>query len=260
WLVEYQWSNLARTTNGGSSFDRSRAGLDAIISDSLGPDANYLFVTPFAMDPAPPHQVWLGGSALYRSGPAGAVPWSKAGASALPGGGLVSAVTVSARSPQVVVAGTTTGDVLWTGNANDPPSAVTFQSSRPREGWVTSVALDPRADSVLYATYGNFGGAHVYRSIDGGASWQTLDGSGTGALPDIPVHSLVVDPEDSQRLYLGTDLGVMTSIDGGRSWMSEETGFGPAVTMWLSAVRTPTGQQYLFAFTHGRGAWRVALR
>ena len=62
-----------------------------------------------------------------------------------------------------------------------------------------------------------------------------------------------------QRLYLGTDLGVMVSIDGGRTWMSEETGFGPAVTMWLSIVKTAEGQKYLFAFTHGRGAWRVRL-
>ena len=36
-------------------------------------------------------------------------------------------------------------------------------------------------------------------------------------MPDIPVHSIVVDPDDSQRLYLGTDLGVMVSIDGGRT-------------------------------------------
>ncbi len=67
------------------------------------------------------------------------------------------------------------------------------------------------------------------------------------------------DPDDSQRLYLGTDLGVMVSIDGGRSWMTEETGFGPAVTMGLSIVRNPAGQKLLFAFTHGRGAWRVRL-
>jgi hypothetical protein len=41
---------------------------------------------------------------------------------------------------------------------------------------------------------------------------------------------------------------------------AEETGFGPAVTMWLSLIRTPAGQKQLFAFTHGRGAWRVTLR
>ena len=39
-----------------------------------------------------------------------------------------------------------------------------------------------------------------------------------------PGHGLVsiaVDPDDPQRLYLGTDLGVMVSIDGGRTWMTE---------------------------------------
>ena len=49
---------------------------------------------------------------------------------------------------------------------------------------------------------------------------------------------------------------LMVSIDGGETWMTEETGFGPAVTMWLSLIRTPAGQKQLFAFTHGRGAWR----
>jgi hypothetical protein len=32
-------------------------------------------------------------------------------------------------------------------------------------------------------------------------------------------------PHDQQRLHLGTDLGVMVSIDGGNTWMTEETGF-----------------------------------
>jgi hypothetical protein len=80
-----------------------------------------------------------------------------------------------------------------------------------------------RDDNVLYATYGNFGGVHVFR-------------------------------------LRGTDLGVMVPIDGGRTWMTEETGLGPAVTMWLSPIRTPAGQKQLFAFTHGRGAWPVTLR
>lgn len=258
WLVEYQWANLGRTTNGGTTFDRSVTGLDAVISDTLGPDANYLFVTPFAMDATSPHRVWLGGVSLYRSGSAGAVPWSKAGPFAL-GGGLISAVAVSPRSSQVVMTGATTGEIAWTRNGLDAPASVTLQSRRPRDGWVTSVAFDPHSENVWYATYGNFGGAHVFRSSDGGNTWQSLDGTGATALPDIPVHSLVVDPDDSQRIYLGTDLGVLVSVDGGRSWMSEETGFGPAVTMWLSSVRTPSGQKYLFAFTHGRGAWRVNL-
>ena len=78
-------------------------------------------------------------------------------------------------------------------------------------------------------------------------------------MPDIPVHSIVVDPDDSQRLYLGTDLGVMVSIDGGRTWMTEETGFGPAVTMWLSLIRTPSGRRSSCSRSRTVVAWSVAL-
>ena len=103
------------------------------------------------------------------------------------------------------------------------------------------MTFDPQNADVLYATYGNFGGTHVFRSDDGGGSWRALDGVGERALPDIPVHSLVVDPDDSSRLYLGTDLGVFVSPDGGARWMVEETGFGPVVTEWLSLVRDTSG-------------------
>ena len=122
------------------------------------------------------------------------------------------------------------------------------------------MAFEPTNRSTIYATYGNFGGAHVYRSLDGGATWENIDGSGSGALPDIPAHCIVVDADDPGRLYLGTDLGVFVSLDGGRRWLVEETGFGPAVTEWLAVWRDASGRKRLFAFTHGRGAWRVDLR
>ena len=177
----------------------------------------------------------------------------------MPDGARISAIAVAPRSGATLVIGTEKGDLVRTGNAT-ASTGVQFATTRPRDGWVTSIAFDSRTDGVVYATYGNFGGAHVWRSTDGGASWQSIDGAWSTGVPDVPVHSIVVDPDDSLRLYLGTDLGVLTSIDGGRTWMSEETGFGPAVTMWLSMIRTPSGQKQLFAFTHGRGAWRVRLR
>jgi hypothetical protein len=255
WLVEFQWASLGRTTNGGTTFDRPMAGLDPIVSDTLGPDGNYLFIAPFTLDPAS-NRVWLGGNFLYRGDNVGQ-SWVKTGA-AMPDGARISAIGVSPRDGASLVIGTEKGDLVRIQNAT--VTSAQFAGTRPRDGWVTSIAFDPRAAGVVYATYGNFGGAHVWRSSDGGASWQSIDGAGSTGVPDVPVHSIVVDPDDSLRLYLGTDLGVLTSIDGGRTWMAEETGFGPAVTMWLSLIRTPSGQKQLFAFTHGRGAWRVTLR
>jgi len=255
WLMEFQWANLGRTTNGGLNISQSRAGLDPIQASNLGPEANYLFVPPFTHDPGT-NNIWLGGNYLYR-GPSFGLTWQKVG-SAMPDGGRISAIAVSPRTAGTLAIGTDKGHIGRVSDSGGAAVATSFKT--PRSGWVTSLAFDPLDDNVLYASYGNFGGAHVLRSLDNGETWRNLDGSGPTGLPDIPVHSIVVDPDDRQRIYLGTDLGVMVSIDGGETWMSEETGFGAAVTMWLSLIRTPAGQKQLFAFTHGRGAWRVTLR
>ena len=257
-FVELQWATLRRSFDTGGTLGVVTLGLDPIRSSTLGPDANYLFVTPFTMDPNNPNRLWLGGEYLYRSTNNGS-SWSKAG-SLMPDGGVISALAVRPGDSTHLVVATHKGDILSSRNATANLGSITFTSARPRNGWVTSIAHDARTAGVVYATYGNFGGAHVYRSIDYGATWQPLPGTGAGTLPDIPVHSIVVHPDDSQRLYLGTDLGVMVSIDGGRTWMTEETGMGPAVTMWLQIVKVDGGPNYLFAFTHGRGAWRVRLQ
>jgi len=75
----------------------------------------------------------------------------------------------------------------------------------------------------------------------------------------MPVHSVAVDPANPARLYLGTDLGVFTSQDGGRHWAVENTGFATAVTEAIALGSDQAGAPWLFAFTHGRGAWKVAL-
>jgi hypothetical protein len=256
--LETQWANVAKTTNGGAQFQSRISGLDAVRADVLGPEANYLFVTPFVMDPSDPLRLWLGGEHLYRT-TNGATSWNKA-STVLPDGGLTSAIAIAPGDGNHVIVGTHKGDVLINRQALQATAQTDWSGARPRQGWVTSVTFDPRDAQTVYATYGNFGGAHVYRSTDGGTNWQPLDGSADLTLPDIPVHSMVVDPDDSSRLYLGTDVGVFVSIDGGQRWMPEETGFGPVVTEWLSLIRDTSGRKRLFAFTHGRGVWRVDIR
>ena len=72
-----------------------------------------------------------------------------------------------------------------------------------------------------------------------------------------PKQAIVVDPDDRQRLYLGTDLGVIVSMDGGQTWMIEERGFGSAVTMGLSLIRTAGGTETVIrVYTWPRGVAR----
>jgi hypothetical protein len=88
-------------------------------------------------------------------------------------------------------------------------------------------------------------------------TWRGLDGSGDTGIPDLPVHALIVDPTNTQRLYVGTDAGVFTSIDTGLTWYKEVTGYANVVTEALAL--NSVGDVRLYAFTHGRSAWRVSL-
>jgi hypothetical protein len=99
---------------------------------------------------------------------------------------------------------------------------------------------------------------HVYKSTDAGATWTGIDGTGPTAIPDVPVHSIAVDPANGSRLYVGTDVGVFSSTDGGANWARENTGFANAPTESLS-INTVGSTYMLFAFTHGRGAWKVQI-
>lgn len=73
-------------------------------------------------------------------------------------------------------------------------------------------------------------------------------------LPDMPVHSIVVDPSDANTLYIGTDLGVFVTTNGGTSWLRENTGVANVI---VEQLEINNGR--LFAFTHGRSVFSVAL-
>jgi len=246
--AESQRFGFARSTNGGQSFQDAVSGIN---------DAGFLFITPFTMDLNEPQRLWTGGYRLWRTDN-GASWWDAASKSPI-GPGQISAIAVAPGNSQRVVAGTSEGDIYRSLSALGTTGFTTWGSTRPRAGFVTSLAFEPGSQDVIYATFAGFGGPHVWRSEDYGQTWEPLDGEGPLSLPDIPVHSVVVDPEYVRRIYLGTDLGVFTSANRGRTWAVENTGFATAVTEWLAIGDGPDDRPRLFAFTHGRGAWRVDL-
>lgn len=248
-FAETQGFGFHVSTNGGLSFVRSVRGI-------TDPPSTFLFITPFALDPHDPDRIWAGGRRMWLSVDGGS-NWQRAGSSIV-GSGQVSAVAVSPHDQDLVVAGTDSGRILRCDTATRVTATTAWESTVPRSGFVSSVVFDPSRPAVAYATWAGFGGPHLWRSDDFGATWIAVDGD--GELPDIPVHSIVVDPDDWRRLYLGTDLGVLVSLDAGRSWAAENTGFASVVTESLAPWIAPDGGLVLYAFTHGRGAWRVPVK
>jgi uncharacterized protein (TIGR03437 family) len=237
---------IRKSLDGGVTFNLAIDG----ISDEYA-----IFINPFVMDPSDPQRLWTGGGWLWRTND-GAVSWERA--SALTAGqGLVSAIAVAPTDADRVLVGMTAGEILRTDIGLTSLGGTAFPYRTPRSGYVSWVAFDPTNANIAYATYSTFGGSHVFRSTDGGANWTAIDGTGANKLPDIPVHCIVVDPGNPARLYIGTDLGVFVSTDSGGNWAVENTGFANVVTESLS-INVVNGATNLYAFTHGRGAWRVS--
>ena len=168
---EFQWASMGKSIDGGRTFGSVTNGLDPVRSSLYDGDANYLFVAPLVMDPANPSRLWVGGDYLYRTTNA-AVSWSKASA-LLPDSGRASTIAISPADSNRIMVGTSKGDIVSTRAGLAAIATTVWETTRPRDGWVTSVAFDPRNVTTLYATYGNFGGRHVYRSANDGATWSS---------------------------------------------------------------------------------------
>jgi MYXO-CTERM domain-containing protein len=107
----------------------------------------------------------------------------------------------------------------------------------------------------VYASFSGFDEAtpaqpgHVFFSADGGQTWAPR---GTGV--NVPVNDLLQNPELPGFLYAATDLGVMATNDGGKTWGVLGQGM-PNVPVYSLGYRGIS--RSLVAFTWGRSAFEI---
>jgi photosystem II stability/assembly factor-like uncharacterized protein len=91
---------------------------------------------------------------------------------------------------------------------------------------------------------------YLYKTRDGGKSWQNLAGN-------LPAKAYVQvvreDPRNPNLLYAGTELGLYASYDGGRDWLALNLKNLPNVSVHDILVQ-PRENDLILA-THGRGIW-----
>jgi photosystem II stability/assembly factor-like uncharacterized protein len=105
------------------------------------------------------------------------------------------------------------GGASWNRSTNDPRiTGSTFFGK---------TYTDPINPDVVYVM-----NTSMYRSLDGGKTWESYKGAPSGE----DQHVLWIDPQDTQRMFLGSDQGAIISLDSGRTW-----------TDWFTQ---PTGQFY----------------
>jgi hypothetical protein len=250
---EYINLRIHRSTNGGYSAGYIYNG----IADA-GVDAN--FIAPFILDPNDPDTMLAGGRSLWRSTNVkqGTPAWS---AIKGPGSDRISAIAVAPGNPDIIWVGQNNGEIHKTSNGTaglpDWSAVDDNGAANPLpDRYVTRIVIDPDDSDVAFVSLGGFSTDNLQKTSDGGASWTDITGAGPTGLPEVPVRGIARHPTQPNWLYVGTEVGVFASDDGGATWSTSD--FGPAAVS-VDEVVFMHHSKRLLAATHGRGLFTIPI-
>jgi photosystem II stability/assembly factor-like uncharacterized protein len=166
----------------------------------------------------------------------------------------VSALEVAPADPRYVYAATEAGGFYRSWNSGDTDTwSKDLAGAALPDHIITRIETSPDSAENLFITLAGFGHHHVFRSSNGGDSWDDVD---RDHLPDVPFHAAVIPPHQPNTVYVCGDAGVFVSFDRGDTWMN--------LTRNLPNVRIVDlvyheKEDSLFAATYGRSLWRLRL-
>lgn len=269
---EYVYLTIYRSTDGGvarpddiygfynfwngSSWEKKSRSKP--ITEAKSPTAN--FIAPFIMDPNEPNRLLAGARSLWVTNDAkkankqGGPSW----AAIKPAAGdartnNISAIAVAKGNSNVIWVGHNNGDIFATTNGlASSPSWTKVDDGSPAlpNRFVTRIVVDPADSRTAYAMFGGFSANNLWRTTDGGATWTSM----SGPLPQIPIETMAIHPNNSKWLYLGTEVGIFTSEDGGVTWTVPHDGPANVSVKELFWVGTT-----LYAATFGRGLYKIDI-
>jgi photosystem II stability/assembly factor-like uncharacterized protein len=252
---------LYRSTNGGGKAANIWKGItDADRCDSTGCYSD--FIAPFVLDPNNPATLLAGGRSLWRStnvkdpepdwleikppSPANCTNNCK----------NISAIAVAPGNSNIIWVGYGNGGgVYYTTNGMDEhPVWIQANNGLP-VSHCTRITIgqgpqleDPEVGRTVYVTFGGYARGNIWRTQNG-ETWTPIHHN----LPPLPVYSLVISPSNPNKLYLGTELGVFATANGGTTWSKSSGGHPNAPVFELFWMGSK-----LVSVTHGRGMFTLA--
>jgi photosystem II stability/assembly factor-like uncharacterized protein len=249
WAVSAQTLDIYRTLDGGMSFSPATAGMDRF---------NALFIAPFRKCPcndnvfiAGTDNLWKSTNFFTASGPS----WFSNGPE------LGDFHTAMAFAPSDSNCLTYAFGTLSGGQVNVTTDGGSTWSDLINFGrYVSGLAFHPTNANILYVTLSSFNNpdfppvGHVFKTTNALAAAPVF--RNVSPPVDIPFNAIVLDPSNPNTLYVGTDIGIWKSQNGGTNWIhvGPESGM-PNVAVFDLEVSQGAGR--LIAFTHGRGAFAL---
>lgn len=155
--------------------------------------------------------------------PLGPTNWNSIGWN--PGIGRINAITVDPNNSNTIYVGTPAGGCWKTTNGGNNWSPLTDNLSSLG---VSGIAIDPTNSNIVYIATGDGDGNDTYsigvlKSIDGGTTWNStgLNWSTTQARV---MRKIIIDPTNSNILFVASSNGLYKTTDAGVSWTSVLTG------------------------------------
>ncbi|MEJ1224117.1 thrombospondin type 3 repeat-containing protein [Sediminicola sp. 1XM1-17] len=144
----------------------------------------------------------------------------------LPGQGRVNAVAVDPNNANIWYVGAPAGGIWKSLDAG--ASWTNLFDDFPQIG-VSGIAIDPNNSNIIYITTGDDDAADsysvgVFKSTDGGASWNQTGLNPSNTSDNWLMNEIVIDPTNSQILWVGTNQGLYKSSNGGTLWIRKKIG------------------------------------
>jgi photosystem II stability/assembly factor-like uncharacterized protein len=171
----------------------------------------------------------------------------------------ITSISASKVNPDVIWVGTDDGRVHMTTNEGLEWQEFTNEINElggNSEYWVSRVTASQHDENIAYVSKSGF--RHddfrplVFITKDKGKTFKKI----TNGLPEAPVNVITEDPDKKDILYLGNDLGVYISFNGGETWMPFRQNM-PVVP--VKDLKIQSEEKDLIAGTYGRGAYVIDI-
>lgn len=225
----------------------------ALYTEDFPSGEDHAWMPPVVADPLDARHFFLCASRLYRYTKSAGNNWSSALWSSfdfgVASGEYVSALVFSPADPQRAYAVTDRGrlyhsenrGVSWTLSTTTGPGGQYFYGT---------ALLASRSDAdTVYVGGSGYSGSAIWRSTDGGVSFQPF----AGGLPPTLVYCLGEARDGSRRLFCGTETAAYRRDPGASAWVDITDTRAPLTIYW-SVEALPHENTMRFG-TYGRGIW-----
>ncbi len=231
--------------------------------DPQDPPVRGQWIAPFILSPHNPRVLYHGMNFLYRSmnrgddmrkispdltnnlvDQIGDIPYQ-----------TISSISESPFQFGMIYVGTDDGNVHVTYDSGANWKEIE-NGIRPNR-WISQIEASRHTDGTVYMSQNGKRNddmtPYLWKSTDFGESWQSI----VANIPSGPINVIREDPKNKNVLYVGTDLGVYVSNNGGIQW---QVLANQLPTTFVSDLVIHPREDIMVISTHGRGMWAMDVR